>query len=146
MNQPSPRPIRRAAGLLILTRGQPRRFLLMRHPRRWDLPKGHCEPGETELETALRETEEETGIPASALSIDPEFRFRINYPVTYKKTGDTVFDKHLQFFLAWIDSVVEPRLTEHPDYQWFDWAPPHRIQEKTIDPLLAAVEQHLESR
>lgn len=29
---------------------------------RWDLPKGKLEPGETALEAALRETEEETGL------------------------------------------------------------------------------------
>jgi len=28
----------------------------------WSLPKGHAKPGETELESALRETKEETGI------------------------------------------------------------------------------------
>lgn len=28
----------------------------------WDLPKGHVDPGETHLETALREVEEETGL------------------------------------------------------------------------------------
>lgn len=146
MNPASERPIRRAAGLLIMTRNQPRQFLLMRHPHRWDLPKGHCEEGETDLQTALRETEEETGIAADALSIDPDFEFRFCYPVTYKKYGDTVFDKHLVFFLAEIDSVVEPQLTEHPGYQWFPWVPPHQIQEKTIDPLLAAVEKHLKNR
>lgn len=28
----------------------------------WDLPKGHVDPGETHLQTALREVEEETGL------------------------------------------------------------------------------------
>jgi 8-oxo-dGTP pyrophosphatase MutT (NUDIX family) len=28
----------------------------------WDLPKGHVDPGETHLQTAIREVEEETGI------------------------------------------------------------------------------------
>lgn len=30
----------------------------------WDLPKGHVDPGETHLQTAIREVEEETGITA----------------------------------------------------------------------------------
>ena len=51
-----------AAGLLLMTRAEPRKFLLMRHRDRWDLPKGHVEPGEGIREAALRETEEETGI------------------------------------------------------------------------------------
>ena len=30
-------------------------------PSRWDIPKGHVEPGETPKEAAIRETREETG-------------------------------------------------------------------------------------
>lgn len=33
----------------------------------WSLPKGHVEQGETHLEAAIREIEEETGIPSNAL-------------------------------------------------------------------------------
>ena len=56
-------PIKRAAGLLLLTRQLPTQFLLLRHADRWDLPKGHVGARREELmETALRETEEETGL------------------------------------------------------------------------------------
>ena len=48
-------------------------FLLLKHPNRWDLPKGHVDPGETNKECALRELEEETGIQAQDLIIDPDF-------------------------------------------------------------------------
>lgn len=40
------------------------RWLLMRRNRRWDLPKGHVEPGEANETAALREVAEETGITA----------------------------------------------------------------------------------
>jgi bis(5'-nucleosidyl)-tetraphosphatase len=59
-------------------------FLLMKHRDRYDLPKGHVEPGESDLECALRETTEETGIPASAIEIEPEFQYRSIY---YQKIG-----------------------------------------------------------
>ena len=44
--------------------------LLVHHRKldKWLQPGGHCDPGETALEAALRETWEETGVSASALS------------------------------------------------------------------------------
>ena len=50
----NPEGVVRAAGILLMTRCKPQQFLLMRHSNRWDLPKGHCEPGESYVETALR--------------------------------------------------------------------------------------------
>lgn len=41
------------------------KMLLIQRNGRWDLPKGKVEPGETLLQAALREVEEETGIKAS---------------------------------------------------------------------------------
>lgn len=37
-------------------------FLLLRAWRYWDFPKGSVEPGETPLQAAIREVQEETGI------------------------------------------------------------------------------------
>lgn len=136
-----------AAGILLMTRGgdehRAPQFLLMQHPNRWDLPKGHAEPGESLEQTALRETQEETGIPASQISLDPDFRFSVSYPVTYRKHGDRVFQKTVHYFLGFLDDVPEVCCTEHIGYKWFPWNPPHKIQAQGIDPLLAAVEQHL---
>ena len=134
---------KRAAGILLITQTPPQQFLLMRHADRWDLPKGHCEPGESDLQTALRETEEETGIPGDSIEIDPNFRFELSYPVRYKRHGDRVFQKTVVYLLGQLQSVITPRLTEHESFQWFDWNPPHRIQVQTIDPLLDAVAEHL---
>lgn len=115
----------------------------MRHADRWDLPKGHCDPGESDVQTALREMEEETGISRHRIRLDPEFRFEISYPVRYKRHGDQVFQKTVVYFLGEIATAVTPTLTEHASARWFDWQPPHRIQEQTIDPLLDAVAKHL---
>ena len=49
----------------------------------WDFPKGHVDKGETEIETAIRELEEETGIKKIILL--KNFRKTINY--TFQK-GD----------------------------------------------------------
>ena len=133
-----------AAGILLMVRSDhSQEFLLMKHRDRWDLPKGHCEQGETFEETALRETEEETGISRSAIRMDSEFNFDLNYQVTYRKHGDNIFEKHVRYFLGWLESKPELTLTEHESAQWFPWDPPHQIQSQTIDPLLNAVATHL---
>lgn len=139
----------KSCGVLLVT-GQPvRSFLLMKHADRWDLPKGHVDPGETETDCALREMEEETGIPRGAVQLDPEFRYTQQYLVPGSRYGgepDARLLKTLVIFLGRIDSERDINLTEHAGCRWFPWAPPHRIQEQTIDPLLAAVEEFLESR
>ncbi|MCC9599566.1 NUDIX domain-containing protein [Stieleria sp. JC731] len=139
------RKVKYAAGILIVTRSTPQQFLLLRHKDRWDLPKGHRDGNESDMETALRETEEETGIAQHKVSLDPDFRFRLVYPVKYKRDGKAV-EKRVTYFIGEVDEPFKPRLTEHPDFRWFDWAPPHEIQSQTIDPLLAAVAEFLQSR
>jgi 8-oxo-dGTP pyrophosphatase MutT (NUDIX family) len=131
----------KACGILV-TRGQPiDSFLLMRHHNRWDLPKGHLDEGETERQCALRELREETGIGPSDIELDDAFRFTIEYDVDSKRFGERCH-KTVVFFLARLLRDVSIAPTEHPGYQWFAWQPPHRIQEQTVDPLLAAVEAH----
>lgn len=129
----------KSCGFLIV-RGNPiREFLLMRHDDRWDLPKGHVDPGETEMECALRELWEETGIAEADIEITSAFRFTQQYPVFDKRRGGH-YDKTLVIFLARLKRDVEIAATEHIGHEWFPWQPPHQIQKKTIDPVLAAVE------
>lgn len=53
-------------------------ILLIKHVNsgHWSFPKGHVEGTETEVETALREIKEETGID---VIIDPSFRETVSY-------------------------------------------------------------------
>ncbi len=142
-----PNQVVRAAGILLMCRRPTPQFLLMRHKTRWDLPKGHSEQGESFLQTAKRETCEETGIDPETIEIDPDFQFELEYPVTYKRSGDQVFTKRVRFYLGYLKTkpdLKDLEITEHESAQWFDWNPPHEIQTQTIDPLLAAVADHLE--
>lgn len=133
----------KSCGVLVV-RGDPiREFLLMRHPDRWDLPKGHVDPGETELACAMRELWEETGITADAIALDPTFRFTQSYRVRYARTGGEEWPKTLVVFLGRLTRDTPITTTEHAGFQWFPWQPPHQIQPQTIDPLLAEVEQFL---
>ena len=62
-------------------------FLLLKHPNRYDLAKGHQEVGESEMQTALREIHEETGIAAHHLSVVDGFQYDETYYPTYKRFG-----------------------------------------------------------
>jgi 8-oxo-dGTP pyrophosphatase MutT (NUDIX family) len=129
-----------SSGYLVFRLGRPIQFLLMKHASRWDLPKGHMDPGETPLQTALRELEEETGIPEQEIWTDPDFIYEQEYTVQVNKRAKL---KKLSIYLGWLRTDRSLVLTEHEGYRWFDWSPPHTIQLQTIDPLLTKVSEHL---
>ena len=129
----------KSCGVLVV-RGEPiESFLLMQHVDRLDLPKGHVDPGESEVECALRELEEETGITADDVELDPDFRFTHQYVIRSKRVGGEKAEKTLVVFLGRLKRDVTIIPTEHIGYEWTPWNPPHRIQQQTIDPLLAHV-------
>jgi bis(5'-nucleosidyl)-tetraphosphatase len=130
----------RSCGVLVMRRQPSLAFLLMVHRHRLDLPKGHVEPGETDFECAMRELEEETGISSADIEIDDEFRHEVTYMVRTKRG---LRPKRVVFFLGWLHENVEIQVTEHPDYRWCEWSPPHKIQAETVDGLLHAAEEFL---
>ncbi len=132
-------PLKSCGILLFEQSGGTCRFLLMRHADRWDLPKGHVDPGESEIECALREFEEETSIPRERIDLDAGFRFEHHYRVPPRKGGGAWRDKTLVVFLGRLLDPHPVEVSEHIGYEWFDWSPPHHIQAQTIDPLLEAV-------
>ena len=87
------------------------RFLLLRESRSqgWSIPKGHMEFGETELQTAIREVHEETGLDCTPV---PGFRREVSYPIPpiYKKT--------LVAFLAPTDRNPTVQPEEISGYRW----------------------------
>jgi bis(5'-nucleosidyl)-tetraphosphatase len=131
-----------AAGMLLFALESPPKFLLMRHRDRWDLPKGHAEEGEDIMTTALRETEEETGVSAKDINVDPQFQFTIEYLVTYRNRGERL--KRVAYFLGYLPAVRSISISEHESYKWWNWPQNQKIQEQTIDPLLKAAREHFE--
>lgn len=117
----------------------------MKHKDRWDLPKGHVDGDENEMQCALRELDEETGITKEQIEIDPDFRFSLQYEVQYKRTGGIKMLKEVVIFLGRLKKDVPIKITEHIGCEWFEWNPPHAIQTNTIDPLLKQLELHLDS-
>jgi bis(5'-nucleosidyl)-tetraphosphatase len=120
-------------------------FLLMKHRDRFDLPKGHIEPGESDLECALREMTEETGISIDAVKVEPGFEYRSVYYPQYARYDNETIEKTLIIFLGWVDTPTVTPSSEHLGYEWVNWHPPHQIQAQTIDPLLAEVSAYFRS-
>lgn len=131
---------------LLLQDGEHRRFLLLRHANRWDLPKGHCEPDESFLDAAIRELQEETGIRREMIELDPDFMFELSYTVQYRGATPQTSQKVVRYFLAYLKTKPQIALTEHLSAHWMDWNPSKRIQTETIDSVVSAVASHLESR
>lgn len=106
----------RAAGFLLLRAGAggPELLLLRNRGRgEWGLPKGHAEPGEGDLATALRETAEETGLVD--LAPDPWFVRELCYPATRK--GRT-YQKTVAYLIAHLRSGTVRLSDEHDEHRW----------------------------
>ena len=136
----------KSCGVFVMRREPELSFLLMKHADRWDLPKGHVDPGETDLQCALRELHEETGIDAKDIALDDRFEFVTRYSIHEKRYPDRLVHKTLRIYLGWLNRDVKIQASEHLGFEWFKWQPPHRIQKLTIDPLLATVETYLGNR
>ena len=93
-----------------------------------------------------KELEEETGITAADIEVDIEFKFKHRYLVNNQRSGNEPKKKKLIIYLASLIRNVDIKLTEHDNYEWILWNPPHQIQEKTIDPLLKQLAEHWERR
>ncbi|XP_014675405.1 PREDICTED: bis(5'-nucleosyl)-tetraphosphatase [asymmetrical]-like [Priapulus caudatus] len=111
----------RAAGLVIFRRHGDKKiteYLLMQTSygnHHWTPPKGHVDPGESDMETALRETKEESGLQRNSFHVVDEFRRELCYDVfSVPKT-----------VVYWLAELIEPEpLTpiklsaEHQAYDW----------------------------
>lgn len=135
----------KSCGVLLFKSSPNLAFLLMRHPYRYDLPKGHIHAGETESACALREMEEETGIPSASVRLDPNFRFTTTY--FPRESGGMVVEKTLIIFIGWLNPQEETSTiipTEHSGFEWVDWNPPHQFNNLSVDPLLAQAQAFFE--
>lgn len=86
--------IEKSCGAVVFVRNNGElRYLLIRNlAGAYGFPKGHMEPGETELETARREIMEETGLKVAFV---PGFRREDRYFLAQKTVS-----RHIVYFLA----------------------------------------------
>eukprot|EP01121_Diplochlamys_sp_Union-15-3_P003141 TRINITY_DN12995_c0_g1_i1.p1 TRINITY_DN12995_c0_g1~~TRINITY_DN12995_c0_g1_i1.p1 ORF type:complete len:167 (+),score=23.00 TRINITY_DN12995_c0_g1_i1:65-502(+) len=120
-------------------------FLLLKHPKRYDLPKGHRREEEDQMTAALRELREETGIIPSKVNILPNFSFTETYYPKYARFNNAKVEKTLVMFIGVLQDDTVINLTEHKGFEWIPWNPPHKIQKYTIDPLLTKIEEYFKS-
>ena len=93
------------------------KFLILYHGKNyWNFPKGHIEKEEQSLETAIRETHEETGLKKSDLKIIDNFK--VSEKFYFKKKGQSIF-KIVIFYLAETKNPVIKISYEHSGYGWF---------------------------
>jgi 8-oxo-dGTP pyrophosphatase MutT (NUDIX family) len=109
----------KVAGFIVFRRTEEgiKFLLLYKGGTYWNFPKGHFESGETGLETALRETYEETGLKKSDLKIIPEFRAYEKFSFPF---GNQIIYKNLILYLAETNKEeikIAPR--EHFGFGWF---------------------------
>ncbi len=113
--------------ILFRDAGNKRLFLLLQYNGlHWDFPKGHVESNESEIDTAKRETLEETGI--TELDFIENFREQISYYYTMK--GKKMF-KDVYFFLAKTKSENVLLSPEHIRYIWLEY--PEALNKLTYD-------------
>ncbi len=108
----------RSAGVVIFRKsGKGIVFLLLNYPTgHWDFVKGKIETAESTKKTAVRETEEETGI--TDLEFKDGFEEKIEYNFQY---DGNLIHKQVIFFLAETKTSEVNVSFEHTDYIWLDY-------------------------
>jgi len=105
-----------SAGIILFNKLN-EKFLLLNYPsKHWDFVKGKMEKGETPHETALRETNEETGI--SDVEFIDGFEEEIEY---YFYANNQEIHKKVIFFLGKTKTLEIILSHEHLDYIWLEF-------------------------
>ena len=154
-------PLEKSAGALIFhepriseqssVRGknQGTEYLLLHYPpgvkaskEYWDLPKGHIERGEKEIDTVKREVREETGL--EDIEIIEGFKEDIQYFFKFK--GQTIF-KIVTFYLARTKTRDVKISFEHIDYKWLPYEKAlEQLTFKNAKDILRKAQQLLENK
>lgn len=140
----------KSAGLIVF-RVHPQeglQYLVLYHRGSyWNFPKGKIEPGESEMEGALRELEEETGL--KEVKVSDSFRQQTHF-FFKEKRGDKaeLIKKEFILYLAKAPFGVEPDLSkEHNGYAWFDFKNAMKtLKFKNLKEILAEADSFIKSK
>ena len=108
-------------------------FLLLRAYRNWDFPKGEVEPGETPLQAARREVQEETGLN----------RLDFRWGEAYRETAPYGRGKTARYYLALTNGEgaylpVNAALgrPEHHEFRWANARQAGKLLPPRLQPIL----------
>ena len=131
-----------SAGAVVVRPSSDRwRYLLLRVYRTWDFPKGRVEAGETPLQAAVREVEEETALT------DLHFRWGEAYSETLPYSGGKV----ARYYVA--ESPMQPvslpvnadlGRAEHHEFRWPTSDEAKRLLPERLQPVLAWAQRLVE--
>jgi 8-oxo-dGTP pyrophosphatase MutT (NUDIX family) len=134
-------PSEKSCGAVIFKANGKRKYLLLHYEGgHWDFVKGHVERNESERQTVLRETQEETGL--TELTFLEGYREPITY--YYKRAGETVH-KEVVFYLleSKTDSIRLSR--EHVGFVWMSYdIARERLTYKNAKETLRKAHEYLE--
>jgi bis(5'-nucleosidyl)-tetraphosphatase len=109
------------------------RYLLLRVFRTWDFPKGGVEPGESALQAAVREVEEETALTGL------EFRWGELYCETPPYSGGKVARYYVAIsVLGDVSLPINPLLgrPEHHEFRWVSYADARHLLPDRLQPII----------
>ena len=106
----------RSSGGLVV-RGSSILLISTQGGRRWQLPKGHIEEGETSEETAVREVREETGVTGRVVAPLPGVEY------WFVEKGIHRVHKQVDYFLLTYVSGDAANFDPHEvsGAEWFSW-------------------------
>lgn len=108
----------KSAGVIIVTLNGNRALYLLLHYGwgHWGFPKGNIEAGENDIQAAMREAQEETGL--SNVSLINGFREKIEY---HYRRNQQLVHKEVVYFLAETKAGEDAIILSH-EHSGFKWA------------------------
>ncbi len=110
--------VEKSSGIVVFRiSDEERQYLLLERKEGFlDFPKGHIENGETEIEAAMRETLEESG-----LEVVPRDGFRKEMDYWFKSKGELIHKK-VVMFTGEVSNGAAPEISfEHVGLRWLNY-------------------------
>lgn len=140
--------MKQSAGVILVdVSGEESKVLCLRAFKNWDWPKGQLDPGETHLDAALRELEEETGYAPEDIELVQEL---INRPEVVSYGSGKGAKTATYFYAVLLNTSKAPYLPinpelghpEHDEWRWIHVSDLHKIMPDRLKKITARVESY----